>query len=114
MRPRARRAGRRAVEQHGRLHLDAEDAALRPALVLAGVGVVEDVARDERADAVLLADLLRRVHRGVDDLPARRGSMRLVVDVRRDRLVGRDGADRDDQVAELEVRLQTAAGAGRE
>jgi len=68
MRPRARRAGRPSVNSNGRLHLDAEDAALRPALVLAGVGVVEDVARDERADAVLLADLLRRVHRGVDDL----------------------------------------------
>src|SRR3954452_12736267 len=35
-------------EERGRLHLDGEDASVRPALVLAGVGVVEDVARHDR------------------------------------------------------------------
>jgi hypothetical protein len=37
-------------EQDRRLHLDGEDPAIRPALVLPAVGVVEDVARDDRAD----------------------------------------------------------------
>src|SRR2546421_3091959 len=37
-------------EEHRRLHLDREDAAARPARVLLAVGVVEEVARDDRAD----------------------------------------------------------------
>src|SRR5262245_41417999 len=55
-------------EQHGRLHLDAEHPALRPALVPPGVGVVERVARDDRADLQRLVELLRRVDGGVDEL----------------------------------------------
>src|SRR4051794_36514820 len=52
-------------EEHGRLHLDGEHAAVRPAAVLARIRVVEDVARDDRADTDLLAELLRVVHRAV-------------------------------------------------
>src|SRR5262249_59313134 len=37
-------------EERRRFHLDAEDAAARPALVLALARVVEDVARDDRPD----------------------------------------------------------------
>src|SRR3954470_2667156 len=50
-------------EQDRRLHLDAEDAAVRPALVLLTVRVVEDVARHDRADVNRLLELLRGVHR---------------------------------------------------
>ena len=96
-------------EQRGRLHLDGEHAALRPALVLALVRVVEEVARDDRADVQLLSDLLRRVHGAVDDRPRRGRAVRLVADeVHRGR-VGGDGGERDDQVAERVVRLQAAA-----
>ena len=42
-------------EERRRLHLDGEHAALRPALVLPLVRVVEEVARDDRADVQLLA-----------------------------------------------------------
>ena len=67
-------------EQHRRLHLDGEDAAVRPALVLPVVGVVEDVARDDRADAHLLAELLRVVHGAVDELPVGGRRVRLAAD----------------------------------
>src|SRR4051812_34035443 len=50
-------------EQRCGFHLDGEHAALRPPLVLAVVRVVEEVARDDRADVQLLPDLLRHVHR---------------------------------------------------
>src|SRR5262249_22737469 len=53
-------------EQHRRLHFHGEDAAVRPALVLAAVRVVEDVARDDRADAHRLAELLRVVDGAMD------------------------------------------------
>ena len=98
-------------EQCRRFHLDREHAALRPALVLPLVRVVEDVARDDRPDVQVLAELLRRVHRAVDDRPRRRRAVRLVADeVHRGRVRGHRG-QRDDQVAELMVRLETAAGA---
>src|SRR5439155_6265964 len=67
-------------EERRRLHLDAEHAALRPALVLALVRVVEQVARDDRPDVELLSDLLRDVHCAVHELPARGRAVRLVVD----------------------------------
>src|SRR5438309_9585689 len=59
-------------EQDRGLHLDREDPPVRPALVLAFVGVVEDVARDDRADVERLADLFRGVHRAVDEPPVGR------------------------------------------
>src|SRR5436189_4136229 len=43
-------ADRADGEERGRLHLDCEHAALRPALVLPVVRVVEEVARDDRPD----------------------------------------------------------------
>src|SRR4051794_25651837 len=46
--PRLDAAQRRDREQRRRLHLDGEDAAPRPALVLALVRVVEEVAGDDR------------------------------------------------------------------
>ena len=98
-------------EERRGLHLDGEDAALRPALVLALVRVVEEVARDDRADVQLAGRVLRDVHGLVDELPARGRAVRLVADeVHRGR-VGGDGADRDDQVAERVIGLQPAAGA---
>src|SRR4051794_17735727 len=69
---RLRAAQRCDGEERRRLHLDREHAARRPALVLALVRVVEEVARHDRADVELLADLLRHVHGAVDQLPARR------------------------------------------
>ena len=93
-------------EQRRGLHLDREDAALRPALVLALVRVVEEVARDDRADVHRLAHLLRGVDGAVDQLPARGRAVRLVRDeVHRGR-VGGHGGERDDQVAERVVGLQ--------
>ena len=78
------------------------------------VRVVEDVARDDRADAHLLAELLRVVHGAVDQLPVGGRRVRLAADqVRRGR-VGRHGGDRDDQVADREVGLEPAAGADAE
>ena len=104
-------ADRADREERRRLHLDREHAALRPALVLALVRVVEEVARDDRADVQLLAGLLRDVHGFVDQLPRSGRAVRLVADeVHRGR-VGRHRGERDDQVAELMVRLQPAAGA---
>src|SRR3954470_13250915 len=97
-------------EERPRLHLDGEHTALRPALVLPLVGVVEEVARDDRADVQVLADLFRGVHGAVDDRPGRGGAVRLVRDEMHRRRVGRYGGQRDDQVAELMVRLQAAAG----
>ena len=76
-----------------------------------GVRVVEDVARDDRADAHALPQLLRRVDGAVDELPVRRGGVRLAADVVPGGAVGGDGGQRDDQVAEREVRLEPAAGA---
>src|SRR5579862_2127881 len=102
-------AQRAEREQDRRLHLDSEDAALRPAPVLARVGVVEDVARDDRPDVHRLVQLLRRVHGGVDELEARRRAVRLL-HVRVRRPVLGDRADRDDHVAEPVMRLQPAAG----
>ena len=98
-------------EERRGLHLDREHAALRPALVLPVVRVVEEVARDDRADVHLLAHLLGDVDGAVDQLPARGRAVRLVADeVHRGR-VGGDRGERDDHVAELVVRLQAAAGA---
>src|SRR5687767_12120888 len=92
-------------EERRRLHLDREHATLRPALVLPLVGVVEEVARDDRPDADLLPRVLGHVHRLVDELPARRRTVRLPAhEVGRGR-IGGDGRDRDDQVAERVVGL---------
>src|SRR6184192_2454622 len=68
-------------EQHRRLHLDTEDATLGPALVPTGVGVVEGVARGDRADADGLVELLRRMDGGVHELPVGGRRMRLAPDV---------------------------------
>src|SRR5579862_6216929 len=73
-------ADRRDGEECGRLHLDAEDAAARPALVLPLVRVVEDVARDDRADVHRLAHLLRHVNGLVDEIPGSGRAMRLAAD----------------------------------
>src|SRR5262249_49881264 len=83
----AQRAGR--VHRRG-LHLHAEDAALRPALVLAFVRVVEEVAGDDRADADGLAELLRGVDGAVHEFPVSRGDVRFAHEVQRGR-VGRNG-----------------------
>src|SRR5438105_11839030 len=96
-------------EEHRRLHLDREDAAARPALVLPLVRVVEEVARDDRPDPHRLAHLLRHVHRAVDERP--RGGRDVLVgpdEVARGG-VGRDRREGDDQVAEREVGLEAAA-----
>ena len=104
-------ADRRDREQRGGLHLDGEHAALRPALVLPLVRVVEEVAGDDRADVQVLIGVLGDVDGLVHEVPRRGGAVRLVVDeVHRGR-VGGHGADRDDQVAERVARLQPAAGA---
>src|SRR3954451_3256631 len=98
-------------EERRRLHLDGEHAALPSELVLPVFGVGGEAARDDRADVQLLADLLRGVHGAVDDRPGRGGAVRLVRDeVHRGRVGGYRG-QRDDQVAQLMVRLQPAAGA---
>src|SRR3954462_7342428 len=86
-------------EEDRSLHLDGEDAPVRPALVLLAVGVVEDVARDDRADVHRLAELLRRVDRAVDQLPVGGGAMRLP-HVGLHRSVLRHRGQRDNQVAE--------------
>ena len=97
------RSARDGEERRG-LHLDREHAARRPALVLALVRVVEEVARDDRADVQRLVAVLRDVHGLVDERPRRGRAVRLVVDeVHRGR-VGRHGAQRDDQVAERVAR----------
>src|SRR3954469_1710194 len=95
-------------EEDRSLHLDREDAAVGPALVLLAVGVVEDVARDDRADVDRLAELLREVHRPVDELPVGGRAVRLL-DVGLHGAVLRHGGEGDDHVAELVVRLQSAA-----
>src|SRR6476619_1378176 len=63
-------AQRRQREERRSLHLDGEDPALRPALVLTFVRVVEEVAGDDRPDAVRLARVLRDVDGLVHALPA--------------------------------------------
>src|SRR5712691_9008056 len=62
-------AQRAEREQDRRLHLDGEHAALGPALILAVVRVVEEVAGDDRADAHRLAQLLGGVDGAVDEVP---------------------------------------------
>src|SRR6266550_8163363 len=71
-------ADRADREERRSLHLDGQDAALRPALVLPAVRVVEEVAGDNRADVQLLPDLLRNMHGAVDDRPGGGGAVRLV------------------------------------
>ena len=101
-------------EERRGLHLDGEDAALRPALVLAPVRVVEEVARDDRPHAERLVRVLGDVHGLVDELPARRRAVRLAADEMRGGRVRRHGRDRDDEVAERVVGLEPAAGADAE
>src|SRR5262245_18127190 len=67
-------------EERRGLHLHGENAALRPALVLPLVGVVEEIAGDDRPHAERLARLLRDVNRFVNQLPARGRAMRLAAD----------------------------------
>src|SRR5262249_28834613 len=67
-------------EEGGGLHLHREDAAFRPPLVLTLVGVVEEIARDDRPDAERLVGVLRDVDGFVDELPARRRAVRLAPD----------------------------------
>ena len=88
-----------------------EHAAGRPALVAALVRVVEGVRRGDRADAHRLLELLRRVDGAVDELPVGGRAVRLLADVVPRGAVGGDRGQRDDQVAELEVGLEPAAGA---
>src|SRR6476659_9347231 len=107
-------ADRGKREQRSRLHLHREYAALRPALVLALVGVVEEVARDDRADAELLLRVLRYVDCLVHELPARGRAVRLAPDEVDRRRVRRDGRDGDDEVAERVIRLQAPARADAE
>src|SRR2546423_1559656 len=84
-------AQRAEREQDRGLHLDPENPAVGPALILAVVRVVEDVARDDGADVERLAGLLRGVHRAVDQAPVSRGAMGLVAEVRPGRPVLRHG-----------------------
>src|SRR5947208_1767689 len=107
-------AQRAEREEDGRLHLDAEDAPARPALVLPLVGVVEEVARDDRADAHRLAELLRHVHRAMHERPRRGRDVLVCPDEVARRRVGRDRREGHDQVAEREVGLKAAAGADAE
>src|SRR5690348_16399095 len=104
----AQRADR---EQRRGLHLDGEHAALRPALVLSLVRVVEHVAGDDRSDVQVLPELLRGVHSAVDDRPGCGRAVRLVSDEMHRRRVRRHRGQRDDQIAELMVRLKATAGA---
>src|SRR5205807_10229340 len=103
----AQRADR---EKSRSLHLHGEHAALRPALVLTLVGVVEDVARDDRPDVHRLPDLLRGMDGAVDQLPARRRAGGLDADEMAGRAIVSDGRPGDDQVAELVVCLWASAG----
>ena len=80
-------------EQHRGLHLDGEDPPLRPARGLARVGVVEDVAGDDRSDAQRLAEVLRVVHGPVDELEVGRRRVRLAADVVHRGRVGGTGGD---------------------
>src|SRR5262245_23680599 len=103
-------AKRRQGEERCSLHLDGQDASLGPALVLTPIRVVEQVAGDDRPDAVQLAGVLRDVHGLVHEQPARGRAVRLAADEMRRRRVGGHGRDRDDQVTECVVGLETAAG----
>src|SRR5829696_3383219 len=98
-------------EEHGGFHLDGEDASVGPALGPLLVRVVEDVARDDRPDAHGLAELLRRVNGAVDELPVGRRRVRLAGEIVDRRRILRNGGNGDDQVAELQVGLEAAAGA---
>ena len=101
-------------EERRSLHLHGQDPALRPALVLALVGVVKEVARDDRADPDLLVTCLRDVHGLVDKLPAGRRAVRLAAHEMTRRRVCGYGRDRDDHVPERMVRLEAAARADAE
>ena len=79
-----------------------------------GIGVVEGVAGGDRADPQRLLELLGRVDGRVDELPVGRRHMRLAADVMPSGPVGGNGRDGHDQVAELEILLQAAAGADAE
>src|SRR5919197_2794903 len=96
-------------EEGSGFHLHGEDSAARPALVLAAVGVVEEIARDDRADTDLLLGRLRHVDRLVYQLPARRWTVRLASDKVSRRGIGGNGGERDDHVAERMVGLEAAA-----
>lgn len=75
----------------------------------ARVRVVERVARRDRPDADGLAERLGRVHRGVREVPVGGGRVRLSTGVVARRAVGRYGRARDDEVAEPQIPLQSAA-----
>src|SRR5439155_1698239 len=79
------------------------NAAVGPALVLAFVGVVEDVARHARADPYGVPELLGRVYGGVYELPVRGGSVRLAAAVVDGRGVRRGGRDSDGEIAQLHI-----------
>ena len=99
-------------EEDRRLHLDAQDAAVGPALRAARVGVVERARGDARADAELRAVVLGLVHGGVHELEVGRGGVRLATRVGEHRAVARRRRrSRAIEVAELHVGLQAAAGA---
>src|SRR5262245_43437853 len=70
-------AQRAECEEERSLHLHREDAAVRPALVLPAVGVVEDVARGDSADPDFLVERLRVVDGAVDEVSVRRRRVRI-------------------------------------
>src|SRR5438552_1210883 len=98
-------------EQDRGFHLDSQHAALGPAAVAALVWVVERVRAGDRADAHRLAQLLRRVDGAVDELPVGGRDMVVAANVMTRSAVGGNRGQRHDQVAQLEVRPQPAAGA---
>ena len=77
----------------------------------AGIRLVEDVARDDRADADGLAEVLRLVHRLVDEAEVGGRRVRLAEHVVRRGRVGRGRRERDHEVAHRHVGLEAAAGA---
>src|SRR6266566_6335515 len=97
-------------KKDGRLHLNREDAAGRPALVAFRIGVVEGVARGDRADPQRLLELLGRVHGAVHELPVGSRTVWLSADVVPRGSVRRYRSDRDDQVAKRQVGLEPATG----
>ena len=96
-------------EEDRRLHLDGQDPALRPAARQPGIGLVEDVARDDGAHPDRLAQLLRLVHRLVHQPEVGRRRVGLAADVVGRRRVGRRRGERDDQVSHREVGLEPPA-----
>ena len=104
-------AERAEREQHRGLHLDGQDAALGPAAREARIGLVEDVARHDLADANRLAEVLRQVHRLVDEAEVGGRRVRLAEHVVRRGRVGGGRRDRDHEVAHRHVGLEAAAGA---